>query len=402
MLYNLLVFSVINLGFTISVHLNSLEDIVNDTNHYTWLSKYAVQHFINEFHRMEKNRINYINPVDKTDSRSADPFISSDAFRAHCYPNLCEYDNNDGESKLGNNCNFNINALKNGSCIFVTGGMLEYLVHEKLPHITSRIVIFTDKRDDQANPDGQIVRGINTKKYTLSDKLQKYVDSGIVSALHSVNLHWRGFVSGQSRPSYMHCVPIGIEVRSGTIGAQLDEYISAMSQVHQRVIETQDRRLLLAAFHTSNSNKPDRNKAWHALANQKFVDLEKHSKPWKEWLKTIPRYKFIACPHGHGLDTHRMMEVLLMGSVPVVRRSSITSCYDDSDNSFGSLHRGNLPIVVVNNWEDVTENRLNSEWERIIKIHPKDWDWRRLFASHWFERLDEIPLTTNQTNITLT
>ena len=36
-----------------------------------------------------------------------------------------------------------------------------------------------------------------------------------------------------------------------------------------------------------------------------------------------------------GLDTHRMTEILLMGGVPVIRQSTISSCYDDTDNVIG-------------------------------------------------------------------
>jgi hypothetical protein len=86
-----------------------------------------------------------------------------------------------------------------------------------------------------------------------------------------------------------------------------------------------------------------------------------------------------------------MMEVLLMGSIPVIKNSSITSCYDDSDNKIGNSIRGSLPIVVVNSWHEVTRERLTSEWERISKVSPQDWDWRRLFAEHWMQRIDAIP-----------
>eukprot|EP01033_Poteriospumella_lacustris_P000062 gene62-40_t len=77
----------------------------------------------------------------------------------------------------------------------------------------------------------------------------------------------------------------------------------------------------------------------------------------------------------------------MMGGVPVMRRSTISSCYDDSDNNFMNTKRGSLPIVVVDKWEDVTAERLEKEWQRIKQIPPSHWDYRRVFVYHWLERI---------------
>jgi hypothetical protein len=44
--------------------------------------------------------------------------------------------------------------------------------------------------------------------------------------------------------------------------------------------------------------------------------------------------------------------------------------------------------VVVNSWSEVTKGRLEQEWARISAVPPHRWDWRRLFADHWIERID--------------
>ena len=44
--------------------------------------------------------------------------------------------------------------------------------------------------------------------------------------------------------------------------------------------------------------------------------------------------------------------------------------------------------MVVNSWAEVTKERLEKEWERISSVPPHHWDWRRLFADHWLERVD--------------
>lgn len=71
----------------------------------------------------------------------------------------------------------------------------------------------------------------------------------------------------------------------------------------------------------------------------------------------------------------------------VVQRSSITSCYDDTDNVFANTTRGSLPLVVVESWSEVTKTRLESEAARIGAVPRGEWDWRRLLLRQWAARI---------------
>ena len=111
-------------------------------------------------------------------------------------------------------------------------------------------------------------------------------------------------------------------------------------------------------------------------------------------MEAITTHKFVLAPLGHGLDTHRVSEILMMGGIPVMKRSTISSCYDDSDNELtavgasGTKHtRGSIPSVIVDDWAEVTPSRLEREWGEISR-HPKGyWDWSRLFAQQWLDRI---------------
>jgi hypothetical protein len=51
-----------------------------------------------------------------------------------------------------------------------------------------------------------------------------------------------------------------------------------------------------------------------------FVPLHN---PHSQWLKDITKHKFVLAPFGHGLfghglDTHRVSEILTMGGIPVI------------------------------------------------------------------------------------
>jgi hypothetical protein len=156
-----------------------------------------------------------------------------------------------------------------------------------------------------------------------------------------------------------------------------------------------DKPLLLVAFYPKNRS-PDRTNALNAIVGSGSPPtwVSRLNFNHSDWLNAIPRHRFVLAPFGHGLDTHRVTEIMLMGGVPVMRRSSISSCYDDSDNTiirFNDslpLTRGSLPVVIVDQWTDVTETFLLSEWQRISAVPLQEWDWRRLFAPHWLERID--------------
>lgn len=63
-----------------------------------------------------------------------------------------------------------------------------------------------------------------------------------------------------------------------------------------------------------------------------------------EYAEISSEFKFIACPRGNGIDTHRFWESLYRGSIPIVKVS-------DWSQNLKSL---NLPFVEIDTWD--TEN----------------------------------------------
>jgi hypothetical protein len=90
------------------------------------------------------------------------------------------------------------------------------------------------------------------------------------------------------------------------------------------------------------------------------------------FLEEIRNHKFVLCPRGNGIDTHRLWETLYMGSIPIVRRECALEEFTD------------LPIVWINDWKEVTEDFLNSEYDRIINT---TWNMEKLKFSYWKKRI---------------
>jgi hypothetical protein len=110
-----------------------------------------------------------------------------------------------------------------------------------------------------------------------------------------------------------------------------------------------------------------------------------HSKHWvtcgesvntfegrKEFLKDIRNHDFVLCPRGNGIDTHRLWETLYMGSIPIVKNDIAHSGWQD------------LPILFINDWSEITEERLLVEKKR---IESTSWNFDKLRVGYWIDRI---------------
>jgi hypothetical protein len=84
------------------------------------------------------------------------------------------------------------------------------------------------------------------------------------------------------------------------------------------------------------------------------------------------RFAFTLSPAGAGLDCHRTWEALLLGSIPVVLRSPLDELFTQ------------LPVVIVDDWSEVTPARLRSELDRIART---TFDFSQLELGYWTARI---------------
>jgi len=72
------------------------------------------------------------------------------------------------------------------------------------------------------------------------------------------------------------------------------------------------------------------------------------------FLNEIYSHKFVFAPRGNGIDTHRLWESLYLRSIPIVKKCIGMEMFYD------------LPILFVDNWDNITEQFLNEKYEEII------------------------------------
>ena len=89
------------------------------------------------------------------------------------------------------------------------------------------------------------------------------------------------------------------------------------------------------------------------------------------------RFAFTLSPAGAGLDCHRTWEALLLGSIPVVLRSPLDELFT------------RLPVVIVDDWSEVTPARLRSELDRIART---SFEFSQLELGYWTARIQSLPI----------
>ena len=114
--------------------------------------------------------------------------------------------------------------------------------------------------------------------------------------------------------------------------------------------------LLYCNFSNTTSNpyikehKNCRIKLWEILKNIEIPVTNVKSQ--KDYLSDLSNFVYCLCPPGNGCDSHRVWEALMMNCIPIViKYEPISELYK------------NLPVLILDKWEDLTVELLNSKKE---------------------------------------
>jgi len=166
-------------------------------------------------------------------------------------------------------------------------------------------------------------------------------------------------------------VPLGIE------NLQRFEFhhIRKEEKMLQKIQEEKTLRNLVFMCHsTHQANIEDRLEAYKVLANKPYVTsiYRPNIFDFDNYIDNIYHHKFVICPEGNGIDCHRNWESLYMDTIPIMKRNINTTYYED------------LPICFIENWNQVTEEFLNKEYDRIINT---EWNLDKAYFEYWRDRI---------------
>jgi hypothetical protein len=109
--------------------------------------------------------------------------------------------------------------------------------------------------------------------------------------------------------------------------------------------------------------------------SKKFLYNENNN--FEGYIKELSNYKFCLSPPGRGVDTHRTWEALMVGTIPIMISTALDSLFEK------------LPVIIVKDWNEIDEEFLNKEYE---KIHKKEYDFSILYSDYWKNEINKYCL----------
>ena len=80
-----------------------------------------------------------------------------------------------------------------------------------------------------------------------------------------------------------------------------------------------------------------------------------NQKKYSDYVDSILDHKMVVCPEGNGIDCHRVWETLLLGRVPIVKKSKAMNHFSD------------LPILFVDKWNEIEDLNLMKKKYELVK-----------------------------------
>jgi len=244
------------------------------------------------------------------------PFITGDAFR-----DLADFIYDDTVDRA----NFPTATVPRHGIIFVKIDFIEEFAHTVHPTLPHPYILITHNGD----------RDVNAHHRALLDSPKLIV--------------WFAQNARITHPK-LKPIPIGLENRYAPQGNKLDQLTKVMA-----LPRTVKKDLLYMNF-SIHTNPQERQPVWDLFASTQFCTMGTNQE-YAEFLTSLSSSTFVICPPGNGMDSHRIWETLYVGSYPIVLHSPLDPLFV------------NLPVLIVNNWHEITEEFLMTHKARLDAQH---------------------------------
>lgn len=239
-------------------------------------------------------------------------------------------------------------------------GMPNFYIAETLPKLSDGNIIFCKTDYIYLLKNCLENFSLNDLKLNIITHDSDYsLTDDIISSFNNKNLSWWG-INCESQNA--NSIPIGIA----------NSYCNITLKKFKKSIAP---KKLLYINHRISTYPQIREPLYNKFLNKTWATTRN-----PESIKTIEEYqdelidhKFILCPRGNGIDTHRMWEALYSNVIPVVIRHKT---HDNLEN--------NLPILFLNSYDELNEDLLNKTYEKYNSIK---WNCEMLNASWWINKI---------------
>lgn len=256
---------------------------------------------------------------------SSAPFVSGDTFRAfsdHIFDET-SYE-------------FDPDKVRSGQTVFVKTDFLGFFLEKYFPKISQPFVLITHNSDA---PIPGSYAGVLKEKNIIA-----WFGQNVEGMVHHK----------------LHPIPIGVANQRWPHGN-----IKTFKSLRQRA--GYGVKKVLAYLNFELKTHPIRSVVHQYFKKLKFCKAEAKRK-FEDYLLDMSQSQFVISPRGNGLDCHRTWESLLMGSYPIIQ-SSASDC----------LFNG-LPVVIVSDWDEVTEEFLQKKY---IELSSQSHEMEKIYFPYW-------------------
>ncbi|MBA3752152.1 hypothetical protein H0X06_05185 [Candidatus Dependentiae bacterium] len=184
---------------------------------------------------------------------------------------------------------------------------------------------------------------------------------------------WFTIHAGNAVHPKLHPLPLGVR--------QLPNFSSAgkrlsLKRLCKRLKKTMAKKYLVYMNFLDRTH-PERKKIRELFENKPFC-LEENKVDFETFMSHMAQSKFTLAPRGVGpADSFRIWESLMVGSIPIVKRSRFMDC---------SLYEG-LPVLIIDKWEDVTEEFLEKKYAQMSSL---TYSTHKLYMQYWLKKIFTI------------
>jgi hypothetical protein len=164
-------------------------------------------------------------------------------------------------------------------------------------------------------------------------------------------------------------IPIGLENDKWFKGIRKKEKMEAKLRTPKRY------KNLVYLNSNTVTNPKEREPLYTLFEKQNWVTAVRgvNGRGFDEYLDNMYNHKFVFCPDGNGIDTHRLWETLYLNSVPIVKRGINIKIYYK------------IPMIVVTDWKQLLGKQ--KQLEEYLDLEFQNWEKDMLTFEYWKEKI---------------
>tara|TARA_Y100000992_G_scaffold62219_1_gene38146 strand:- start:724 stop:1455 length:732 start_codon:yes stop_codon:yes gene_type:complete len=120
------------------------------------------------------------------------------------------------------------------------------------------------------------------------------------------------------------------------------------------------------------TNLKERHHLYDLFQNFNWATIDRKILDFKEYQDNLKNHKFVLCPWGNGVDTHRIWEALYSGSIPVIKDHITFKCLKS------------LPVIFIDDFKNLNHDYLIDKSKELEPISIGD---EFLNLKYWIKKV---------------